>query len=175
MEKAWHRPLADVGSWASVRQLRTVPRRILTAGTLEGQAQEQELVDVRQRVMWHFLAAARVTRLVLAGSVVLLRPGTLLTTKAYGAGGNEYELKSVVASCRGDGVANVFVIAEERRPGSELVVEVDGPDGILPVLSHQTRLIDLTERFVSVDGLVDAWSVIAIKGRFLGYIAVPNG
>ena len=147
---------------------------MLSAGILRGHAQGAELVDIRQRVMWHFLAAARFTRLNLAGSEVLLRPGTLITTLAYTPGGNAYELNSVLASCRSDGVANVFVISEKQRPNSRLSVEIEGPDGLLTVLPHQTRPVDLNERFVSVDGLVDAWSIIAIKGRFLGLISLDQ-
>ncbi len=172
VERGWHRPLSDVDSWASVRQLRTVPQSALSAGILRGHAQGPELVDIRQRVMWHFLAAARFTHLNSAGSEVLLRPGTLITTRAYAPGGSAYELNSVLASCRPDGVANVFVTSDRPRPNSRLAVEIEGPDGLLTVLPHQTRLVDLNERFVSVDGLVDAWSIIGIKARFLDLISL---
>ena len=113
--------------------------------------------------MWHFLAAARFTRLNLAGSEVLLRPGTLITTRAYAPGGNAYELSSVLTGCRPDGVANVFVTSDKPSPNSRLAVEIEGPDGMLTVLPHQIRLVDLSERSVSVDGLVNAWSTSAIK------------
>ena len=55
-------------------------------------------------------------------------------------------------------------------PNSKIAVEIEGPDGLLTVLPHQARLVDLNERFISVDGLVDAWSIIAIKGRLLNLI-----
>ena len=113
--------------------------------------------------MWHFLAAARFTRLNLAGSEVLLRPGTLITTRAYAPGGNAYELSSVLTGCRPDGVANVFVTSDKPSPNSRLAVEIEGPEALLTVLPHQTWLVDLNERSVSVDGLVDAWPIIAIK------------
>ena len=90
----------------------------------------------------------------LGGSEVLLRPGTPITTRAYAPGGNEYGLSSVLTGCRPDGVANVFVTSDKPRPNSRLAVEIEGPDGMLTVLPHQTRLVDLSERFVSVDGLV---------------------
>ena len=68
----------------------------------------------------------------------------------------------------------MFVISEKQRPNSRLSVEIEGPDGLLTVLPHQTRPVDLNERFVSVDGLVDAWSIIAIKGRFLDLISLDQ-
>ena len=173
VHRAWHRPVADAGSWASIRQVKTVPLRVFAGGELSGVAGEDELRDIRQRLVWHLLAAARTTRLSLGGDDVLVRPGSLLTIDA-GAGGGDAEMQVVIGSCRSDGVANVFVVSDRPRPGSNLAVALDGPGGPLTVLPHHVRTVDLTCRFRSVDGILDTWSIIAMKCRFLDLISLKD-
>ena len=145
VERAWHRPVVDAASWASIRQVKTVPLSILGGASPDGVADDDELKDIRQRLVWHLLAAARFTRLRLGGDEVVLRPGTLLTINPSALGGND-ELRVVLGSCRTDGVANVFVVSDRPRPGSTLAIDLDGPDGALTVLTHQVRSVDLTCR-----------------------------
>ena len=171
VERAWHRPVVDAASWASIRQVKTVPLSILGGASPDGVADGDELKDIRQRLVWHLLAAARFTRLRLGGDEVVLRPGTLLTINPSALGGND-ELRVVLGSCRTDGVANVFVVSDRPRPGSTLAIDLDGPDGALTVLTHQVRSVDLTCRLLSVDGVLDIWSLIAITVRFLDLIAL---
>ena len=65
-------------------------------------------------------------------------------------------------------------VSDRPRPGSTLAIDLNGPDGPLTVLPHQVRSVDLTCRLLSVDGILDFWSVIAIKGRFLDLIALGD-
>ena len=171
MHRAWHRQVADAGSWASFRQVRTVPLRVLAGSALRGVASNDELKDIRQRMVWHLLAAARTTRISVGGEDVAVRPGSLLTIDV-GDGRGVADLQVVVGSCRGNGVANVFVVSDRPRPGSRLAIALDGPSGSLTVLPHQVRTVDLKCRLLSVDGILDAWSVIAMKCRFLDQTAL---
>ena len=170
IHRAWHRQVADTGSWASFRQVRTVPLRVFDVVLPWGAASQDELKDIRQRMVWHLLAAARTTRISLGNEDVLVRPGSLLTIDS-GAGGSSPEIQVVMGSCRSDGVANVFVVSDRPRPESRLAIALDGPGGSLTVLPHQVRTVDLKCRLLSVDGMLDIWSVVAVKCRFLDLIA----
>ena len=172
-ERAWHRPVVDASSWASIRQVKTVPLSLLDVTSPVGFADEDEFKDIRQRMVWYLLAGARVTRLRFDGGEVPLRPGSLLTINPGDIGGNA-EMRAVLGSCRTDGVANVFVVSDRPRPGSTLAIDLNGSGGPLTVLPHQVRSVDLTSRLLSVDGILDFWSVIAIKGRFLDLIALER-
>ena len=145
----------------------------LDGGVPEGFANDDELKDIRQRIVWFSLAAARVTRLHSDDGEVRLRPGSLLTINPGAIGGND-ELRVVLGSCRVDGLANVFVVSNRPRPGSTLAVDLEITGGMLTVLPHQIRSVDLNCRLLSVDGLVDTWSVIAIKCRFLDLTALSS-
>lgn len=107
------------------------------------------------------------------GEDVAVRPGSLLTINPGALGGND-AIRVVLGSCRRDGMANVFVVSERPRPGSNLAIDLDGPGGRLTVLSHQVRSVDLTCRLLSLDGILNIWSVIAVKCRFLDLIALPQ-
>lgn len=50
-ERAWHRPVADAGSWASIRQVKTVPLSILDVTFPAGFADRDEITDIRQRTV----------------------------------------------------------------------------------------------------------------------------
>ena len=171
--RAWHRRVAEAGSWASIRQVKTIPLRFLDAGSPLGFANDEELKDIRQRMVWYSLAAARVTRLTFAGGVVTLRPGSLLTIDLGPGSGND-GLRVVLGSCRPNGMANVFVVTERRRPGWTLAVNLDALGGPLTVLPHQLRTVDLSSRLLSVDGMLDIWSVVAVKCRFFDLIALDT-
>ncbi len=171
--RAWHRRVAQTGSWASIRQVKAIPLRLLDPASFEGFADREELRDIRQRMVWYSLAAARMTRLTFDGGVVALRPGSLLTID-LGPGGGDDGLRVVLGSCRPDGMANVFVVSDRRRPRSTLAVNVDGPGGPLTVLPHQVRTVDLDRRLLSVDGMLDIWSVVAVKCRFFDLIALET-
>ena len=170
-ERAWRRPVTDASGWASIRQVKTVPLGLLDVTSPVGFADDDEFKDIRQRMALYLLAAARVTRLRFDGGEASLPPGSLLTINPGDIGGNA-EMRVVLGSCRTDGVANVFVVSDRPRPGSTLAIDLNGPDGPLTVLPHQVRSVDLTSRLLSVDGILDFWSVIAIKGRFLDLIAL---
>ncbi len=170
---AWHRRVGDTGSWASIRQVKAIPLRFMEAASPLGFADGEELKDIRQRMVWYSLAAARMTRLTFAGGMVALRPGSLLTIDLGPGSGND-GLAVVLGSCRRDGMANVFVVSDRRRPGSTLAVDLESSVGPLTVLPHQVRTVDLSCRLLSVDGILDIWSVIAIKCRFFDLIAIEN-
>lgn len=172
-QRAWHRRVADAGSWASIRQVKAIPLRILDPASPLGFASGEELRDIRQRMVWYWMAAARVTRVTYAGGVVALRPGSLLTID-LGLGGGNDGLRVVLGSCRRDGMANVFVVSDRRRAESKLPVDLESPVGPLTVLPHQVRTVDLSCRLLSVDGILDIWSVIAVKSRFFDLIALEN-
>ena len=172
-ERSWHRPVADADSWASIRQVKTVPSRLLGHANPAGFANGDESKDIRQRMSWHLFAAARSIRLNFAGGQTLVHPGSLLTINPGEIGGNE-ELKVVAGSCRTDGVANVFVVSDRPRTRSTLTIDLDSPGGPLTVLTHQIRSVDLTCRLLSVDGILEFRSVIATKKRFMDLIALPR-
>ena len=101
--------------------MKTVPLSILDVTSPAGFADKDEITDIRQRTVWYSLAAARVTRVGFEGEDVAVRPGSLLTINPGALGGND-AMRVVLGSCRPDGMANVFVVSDRPRPGSNLAV-----------------------------------------------------
>lgn len=167
----WHRPVADAGSWASVRQFKTVPVSLLNPRHPEGEATRGEFDDIRQRIMLRLLTAVLDRRFEFGGVEIPMRPGTVLTMRAYSRSGAEYLQRCLVCNYNGNGIANAFAISSSSRPNSRVAVEVAGPDGPLTVLPHQVRSVDLLERVVSVDCVLDPWDIIWVTGRFFDMIA----
>ena len=48
--RAWHRRVADAENWASIRQAKAIPLRILDPASPMGFASSEELRDIRQRM-----------------------------------------------------------------------------------------------------------------------------
>ena len=168
---SWHRPIAESESWASVRQVKTVPISTLDSRSTEGEATREEFNDIRQRITLCFVTAALDKRTQFEGTEIPIRPGTVVTTRAYSSSGAEYFQRCLICNYNGNGIANVFVIADQPRPNSRIAVEIGSPAGPLTVLTHQIRSIDLIKRFISVDHIVGPHDLIFVVGRFLDLIS----
>ena len=163
-----HVYIAGSGSWASVRQLKTVDRRKL--GDKIAYAEVDEL-ETTVEILVERLSASRNRggTVQTASGEEQITPGTLCTIDLRYEG-DEVEAVEMLVLDYNHGNGMGIAVEVERRPAPNSPVRtpisVDGSSDPASALVHRVRSIDVPARIVDRTGMVDDASLI-IAGRAL--------
>ena len=167
-----HVLLEGIGSWASVRQMKSVEKGRL--GDKLGEASQQEMERVLEiLVVRLFVTRSRPVTVETLSGLELLRAGTVWYVELRNQDGAIRHSHILILDCNaGNGMAIAVEVEYTQRPNSpvRIPISIEKSGEQASALIHRVRSIDVSARsFVRVSE-VDEASLMTVKSALLSAI-----
>ena len=168
-----HTPLEDTGSWASVRQIKSVQQGRL--GERIGEATPEELDWAIEILAARLFPSVVAPRTIQTGpGPAEMRPGTIWRMELQDPDGTPRPTRMLVLDYNhGNGMA-ITVEVELQRPENSPVrvpMEIRGTTSPASALIHRVRSIDMAARNAARTGEVEEPSLAMVARAFLAVIS----
>ena len=162
----WYVHIADAGSWASLRQIKTVSVHKL--GSVEGYATDAELDDARDKIEYILENPGDDAESGFS-------PGSVWIADVPGLATGARRQPALILDYNGGNAMAIVALAENREQPVTFpyVIPVAAAAGRVPgvVRAHQLRSISATDRLISYAGAVRQQDLEAVRDAIIRLIS----